>query len=938
MLMPASPTHGLLLAAGLCCAFTATAFAQTEREVYLATVGRDPTEPVALFARPAAGDPVICRDAEFGTATVDEDYVFRYRADPEFSGEDRVCATVCGPDGETDCETVTVTVTVLSPGAAVRVDMANVGDRPFLACVDLPFAGPYAEPTIREVDQLFALAGDPGDPSCLVLDPADGEVGTGRVDAIFCSATNRSFCRQVEFVIDQGATCDPPRLEADTVVLASAPTPFRYCVAGGAPLGDYEVVLNGIAYEPIRSSDCGASEAPTAPATAQFFYDLRFAPAQAASTFELDTWRVDGVDRAGTFASLAQLADSMTAWDPGNDWRYDADVPELAASGTAGDPSVLVLTLDPAAGGSAFVRDDRAGAAGPGAGAVVEFGAVGWHDIELVDRDGACGERQAIYLTPPRRPTTDTVEFVVRAGADTRGLCVPLDDLYGEAPTSVEIVSPAAVGTLRAEGFRCFAYGVGEYAGRDVARVVHCSARLGICDTTVLAFAVGAGCDSISLSSSASAQTTECQSGVSFDFRAAPRERLGDLEAFVDGDARPIFADSAGFSVVVPVGRRVVTVRDAGRECFADFSVEVECIACDEPLPGDLTREVTCGSPAQAICLPVDAVAIAEYDVALDGEAVAGPFADCEGGVVLQVDGTLPGQTLTLTRRDNDCTVETALTYTCREAAVTSDTLTVGEVGTYCLDEPRGLVGEPVTGQVACASAGERLDVTASETPQCFDLVALAAGTERFCYVVCDGVGACDTAFYEFTVGYPLWDGLAAVDDSLAVVAGRERTWVLTANDSLSSEEYAVTLASGPALGTATVDLAGRLTYAAPAAACGATDSLSYRLCIDTTCRTAVARIAVRCDPVVVYEGFSPNGDGINDRLVIVGLEELEAFDLQVFSRWGTRVFETESYDEGWDGTWENGGLPDGLYFYVITYREGDGSPGVTTGCTLLRR
>ena len=934
---PASLSKGLLPTVTLCVLLAATAAAQVDRTIYLSTVGRDRTDTVELFDRPASDVRTVCRDVEFGAVSIDADHAFSYRADDGFSGEDRYCATVCDPDGSSNCESVEVVISVLAPGSAVRVDITNVGDQEFLACVDLPFAGPYAEPQVRSVDPLFTLGGPADDPSCLRLDPVDGGVGTGRVDAIFCSATNRSFCRQVEFVIDQEATCASPLFASDTLVLPAGPLPYQHCLAGGAELGDYAVKLNGAAYDPARTADCGSTGGSGGSATIVFIYDLRFAPAQAGATFELDAWRVDGVDHAGTFNTLAQLADSMTAWDPANTWRYEPSVPELVASGSAGDPGVLVLTLDPGAGGSAFVRDERDENATLGSGSVVELAAAGWHLVELVDRDAACGERQAIYLTPPQAPERDTVEFVVRAEADNPGLCVPLEDLYGEAPTSVDIVAQAQVGALRVEDFRCFAYEVGDYTGRDTASVVHCSSRLGICDTTVLVFAVGQRCDSLSLRSGAFAQTGNCQAGAGFDFDAAPLERLADLEVFVNGDTRPIVADTGGFSVVVPVGRRVITVRDDGRECFSDFEVEVECIACAEPLPDRLTLEVTCGSPAQAVCLPIDAATIADYVVTLDDQVVEGPWQACADGVHLMVDGSRSTQRLLLSHRENDCSLSTDLRYTCRTSIVTYDTLIVGELGSYCV-EPRGLLGEPTSGERACDAPDARTELIATETPLCFDLSAESAGDERVCYAVCDDSGACDTAIFEITVLYPLWENLAAVNDTFTAIAEREGSWMVTDNDSLSSDVFATAILTAPTYGTAQLDASGRLTYLAPATACEQMDSLTYELCVDATCRTATVNIDVRCEPVLVHEGFSPNGDGVNDYMTVVGLDELESYRLEVFSRWGTRVFESTNYANDWDGRWDDGDLPDGPHFYVVTYTADDGSTGVTTGCTVIRR
>ncbi|MBN8702552.1 MAG: CotH kinase family protein [Bacteroidetes bacterium] len=46
---------------------------------------------------------------------------------------------------------------------------------------------------------------------------------------------------------------------------------------------------------------------------------------------------------------------------------------------------------------------------------------------------------------------------------------------------------------------------------------------------------------------------------------------------------------------------------------------------------------------------------------------------------------------------------------------------------------------------------------------------------------------------------------------------------------------------------------------------------------------------------------FSPNGDGINDVLIING-KDLKEVDLKIYSRWGQLIFETKDQTKGWDG------------------------------------
>ncbi|WP_169630303.1 gliding motility-associated C-terminal domain-containing protein [Flavobacterium sp. ASW18X] len=74
---------------------------------------------------------------------------------------------------------------------------------------------------------------------------------------------------------------------------------------------------------------------------------------------------------------------------------------------------------------------------------------------------------------------------------------------------------------------------------------------------------------------------------------------------------------------------------------------------------------------------------------------------------------------------------------------------------------------------------------------------------------------------------------------------------------------------------------------------------------------------------------FSPNGDGVNDVLVLVNATDYPNSYLQIFNRYGTSVYEKRGYDNSWDGTGDNGELPKGTYFYVLDL--GDGSD-VTKG------
>ena len=79
---------------------------------------------------------------------------------------------------------------------------------------------------------------------------------------------------------------------------------------------------------------------------------------------------------------------------------------------------------------------------------------------------------------------------------------------------------------------------------------------------------------------------------------------------------------------------------------------------------------------------------------------------------------------------------------------------------------------------------------------------------------------------------------------------------------------------------------------------------------------------------VDIPQGISPNGDGLNDCLVLDHLEAQEdIIKAEVYNRYGTKVFELNDYVDQWcgqdasDGNINsNGLLPVGTYFYVIQY------------------
>lgn len=88
---------------------------------------------------------------------------------------------------------------------------------------------------------------------------------------------------------------------------------------------------------------------------------------------------------------------------------------------------------------------------------------------------------------------------------------------------------------------------------------------------------------------------------------------------------------------------------------------------------------------------------------------------------------------------------------------------------------------------------------------------------------------------------------------------------------------------------------------------------------------------SVETYPTVFFipEGFSPNGDAINDLFVIKGIKNYPNNTILIFNRWGDEVFSANAYQNNWDGKCTKGlkvggdELPIGTYFYILNLGNG---------------
>ena len=76
------------------------------------------------------------------------------------------------------------------------------------------------------------------------------------------------------------------------------------------------------------------------------------------------------------------------------------------------------------------------------------------------------------------------------------------------------------------------------------------------------------------------------------------------------------------------------------------------------------------------------------------------------------------------------------------------------------------------------------------------------------------------------------------------------------------------------------------------------------------------------CDcQIYIPNAFTPNNNGLNDAFVPVPDCDLIEYQFRIFDRWGELVFESENPGEGWNGTFGNRLVPQGVYVWQLEYK-----------------
>lgn len=89
---------------------------------------------------------------------------------------------------------------------------------------------------------------------------------------------------------------------------------------------------------------------------------------------------------------------------------------------------------------------------------------------------------------------------------------------------------------------------------------------------------------------------------------------------------------------------------------------------------------------------------------------------------------------------------------------------------------------------------------------------------------------------------------------------------------------------------------------------------------------------------VMVPNAFTPNNDGLNDRLYPLNAYKATNLKFSIFNRYGQLVFSTRDWEIKWNGEINNRPAPTGLYLWLLEYNDASHKRITRKGTTLLIR
>lgn len=94
----------------------------------------------------------------------------------------------------------------------------------------------------------------------------------------------------------------------------------------------------------------------------------------------------------------------------------------------------------------------------------------------------------------------------------------------------------------------------------------------------------------------------------------------------------------------------------------------------------------------------------------------------------------------------------------------------------------------------------------------------------------------------------------------------------------------------------------------------------------DHICEDTYQTIIIVEDDLLFYipNAFTPDGSGVNDKFSPIFYSGVDVYDfkLEILNRWGETVFVSYNPAIGWDGSYNNSTVAQGVYVWMVSFNE----------------
>ena len=305
-------------------------------------------------------------------------------------------------------------------------------------------------------------------------------------------------------------------------------------------------------------------------------------------------------------------------------------------------------------------------------------------------------------------------------------------------------------------------------------------------------------------------------------------------------------------------------------------------------------------------------------DETITGAQTLSPTVDTEGEYQLEVTNT-----------NNGCTATATVVVQRDSRLVEAD---AGEDQTSCTEDGMLFASQPAEATGRWTSLDDDgLDLPSDANT---GVAGLDVGENQFIWTL--SLPDCPN-YSSDTVTIIREDAPIAGNDQVELETGEtNRSINVVANDQYRpGADLNISIISEPALGSIGDITNGQVAFQVNPALSGE-DEFTYQVCIEQCvelCDSAIVKVTIPFDPTADIDapnGITPNGDGLNDRLIFEVLEnapeQFEDNDIVIFNRWGDIVYEAAPYMNEWSGQNSGGNeLPAGTYYYILRLNINEG-------------